>query len=814
MATAGHAEGLFALELLVEAVRVAAPGPALRPAVALRLLDFPTLLLRPAAAAPPLRPGPPFPFGRGKRCLFRWRRGSLCAALRRRPLRALLLALPAGLAPGPPRLLGSCDVSLAPAAAELLQRPGPPASCGRRGRYPLQDAAGRPVGELVLGYRLTSLEAGEEPPPPSPAGPRAAVPPDTSPEPGGEEEEEEEEEGEELEGNIFCPPMLYYSREPAEPHLPPAAAAAAGQRERLEAWRPQEEDKGQSPPRPGAGPSLLHPTGLQQLHNALGQLPLLSALLAELSVLVHSTTPAAVHPHLAWLYQALGSGGVASRPPSPSRSSALKPAKAPVGPGGNSGAASPRFKQGRQEATSPGSSRAGRGPKQAIPQRETGSERNCKTKENRPPRKKLLYGLTNTLRLRLQQTNPDKLIIHERREQYRKKQMEMLKERSPLSKRKVCRNAGDQHVVSHRHCSKGDSSRQNNQFNKTVETSLQNSALAEYASMTGDASPDLQKQAIARPLKNNDIASKERPHKVTTAPFLQETVLKSAHKEKYVKAQLPAAFPSDANANGSNEEAIHLSHRKPTMEHDDASVGSDRKPSPSRSVENNSEFIYSDDFIASPENTVYSEDFTSAECMGRGSAALDSSPDSLWLESPKRGWSDTEPESSRSRISKTSQRAVSTSDLLPVPSASSPVQSLKRNRDLKTSKRTSGESVDTLNLAQMEASLLDAEQEAQQMSKEENRGDHHIKQVSTLRSKQVSSDTDLSIGKEQTSAGKSQSVTQVSSYLPSNMSDLELSVLENSLSDKEDDFLGKLCVPNQYKDISELVINKLPGYTM
>ncbi|XP_052662559.1 microtubule-associated protein 10 [Harpia harpyja] len=813
MATAGAAEGLFALELLVEAVRVAAPGPVLRPAVALRLLDFPTLLLRPAAAAaPPLRPGPTFPFGRGKRCLFRWRRGSLCAALRRRPLRALLLALPAGLAPGPPRLLGSCDVSLAPAAAELLQRPGAPASCGRRGRYPLQDAAGRPVGELVLGYRLTSLEAGEEPPPPSPASPRAAAPPATSPEPGGEEEEEEEE-GEELEGNIFCPPMLYYSREPAEPHLPPAAVAA-GQREHVEAWRPQEEDKGQSPPRPGAGPSLLHPTGLRQLHNTLGQLPLLSALLAELSVLVHSTTPAAVHPHLAWLYQAPGSGGVASRPPSPSRSSALKPAKAPVGPGGSSGAASPRFKQGRQEATSPGSSRAGRGPKQAIPQRETGSERNCQTKENRPPRKKLLYGLTNTLRLRLQQTNPDKLIIHERREQYRKKQMEMLKERSPLSKRKLCRNAGEQHVVSYRHCRKGDSSRQNDQFNKTVETSLQNSALAEYASMTGNVSPDLQKQAIASPLKNDDIASKERPRKVTTAPLLQETLLKSAHKEKYVKAQLPAAFPSDANANGSNEEAIHLSHRKPTLEHDDTSVGSDCKPSPSRSIENNSEFIYSDDFVASSENSVYSEDFTSAEGTGRGSAALDSSPESLWLESPKRGWSDTEPESSRSRISKTSQRAVSTSDLLPVPSASSPVQSLKRNRDLKNSKRTSGESVDTLNLAQMEASLLDAEQEAQQMSKEENRGDQHIKQVSTLRSKQVSSDTDLSIGKGQTSAGKSQSVTQVSSYLPSNMSDLELSVLENSLSDKEDDFLGKPCVPNQYKDISELVINKLPGYTM
>ncbi|KAF1401933.1 Microtubule-associated protein 10, partial [Spheniscus magellanicus] len=693
-----------------------------------------------------------------------------------------------------------------------LQRPGAPASCGRRGCFPLRDSAGRPVGDLVLSYRLTSLEAGEESPLPSPASPGAATPPATppatSPEPGCEEEEE----GEELEGNIFCPPVLYYSREGADPHLPPAAAAA-GKWEHVEAWRPQEQDKGQSPPRPSAGPSLLHPTSPRQLHNTLGQLPLLSALLAELSVLTRSAVPVAVHPHLAWLYKAPGGGGTASQPPSPSCSSALKPAEAPGGPGGSSGAASPRVKQGSLEAASPGSSRTRRGPKKAVPQGERGSERNCKTKENRPPRRKLLYGLTNTLRLRLQQTNPDKLIIHERREQYRKKQMEMLKERSPLSKRKLHRNAGEQDVVSYRHCSKGDGSKQNNHFDKTVETSLQNSALAQYVSMTGDVSPDLQKQAIASLLKNDEIASKERPGKLSTAPLLEETVLKSAHKEKYAKAQLPAAFPSDANAKGSNEEAIHVIHRK-TTEHDDASVVSDHKPSPSRSVENGSEFIYSDDFVASPENTVYSEDFTSAECTGRDSEALDSSPEPLWLESPKRGWSDTESESSRSGISKTSQRAESTSDLLPVPSVSSPVQSLKRNHDLKTSKRTSGESVDSLNDASIRARLLGEEQEAQQINKEENRGDQHVKQVSTLRSKQVSSDADLNIGKGQTSAGKSQSVTQVSSYLPSNMSDLELSVLENSMSDKEEDFLGKLSVPNQYKDISELVINKLPGYTM
>ncbi|NWZ44987.1 MAP10 protein, partial [Brachypodius atriceps] len=755
-------EGLFALELLVEALRVAEPaelpGPAEHPAVALRLLDFPTLVLRPAAAAPPLRPGQLFPFGRGKRC--------------------------------------------------LLQRPGAPSSCGRRGRFTLRDTAGRPVGELLLGYRLSSLEAGGA----SAASPRAATPPATTPEPRDEEEEEgekkEEEEGEELEGNVFCPPLLYYSREPAEPRRPPATV---GQWEHVEPQRPQEKDKGHSPPRPSAGPSLLHPASPRQPHHTLMQLPLLSALLAELSVLTRSAVPAAaVHPHLAWLYQAPGNGDTASRPLS--RSAALRPAETPVGPGRSSEATSPQFKQGCQKATSPGSPGVGRRPRKAVPQGQPACERNCKTKENRPPRRKLLYGLTNTLRLRLQQTNPDKLIIHERREQYRKKQMGMLKERSPLSKRKLVRNTEEQHVVSCRHCSTGGNSKRNNQLDKTVQTSLENSALSESISVTGDVFPGLPKQSVASVSRNDSIARKECPYEITTAPLPEETVLKSTDEKKNAKAQLPAALPSDINTKGSYNDAIHLIRNK-TTELDDVSLVSAHKLSPSRSVENNSEFIYSDDFVTSPENTVYSEDFTSAECAGRESKVLDSSLEPLGVEPPKQDRSDTEPESSRSRISKTSQRAQSTSDLVPVPSASSPVQSLRRNCDFKTSMGTSAESADSLNLAEMEA-LLDEEQKAQQMSKEENRGDRHIKEIPTPKSKQVISDTDLNIGNGQTSTGQKQLVTEVSSYLPSNMSDLELSVLENSVSDKEDDFLEKLHGPNQYKDMSELVINKLPGYTM
>ncbi|XP_009069423.1 PREDICTED: microtubule-associated protein 10, partial [Acanthisitta chloris] len=377
-------------------------------------------------------------------------------------------------------------------------------------------------------------------------------------------------------------------RESAEPHGPPAAVTT-GQWEHVEAQRPQEKDKGQSPPRPSAGPSLLHPASPRQLHSALGQLPVLSALLAELSVLARNAVPGAVHPHLPWLYQAAGNSGTASRPPS---HSALKPSEIPLSPGG---AVSPQCKEGWQGG-SPESSGAERGPKKAVPQRKPASEGNCKAKENRPPRRTLLYGLTRTLRLRVQRTNPGNPIMHERREQYRRKQLEMLKERSPIPGRKLLRNAGEQHVVSCRDCSRRGSSKQNNRLDKTIQTSLENSAVTESMSVAGDVSPDLQKQAIAK------------------------------------------------------------------------------------------------------------------------------------------------------------------------------------------------------------ASLSDEEQEAQQISKED-RGDQHIKHRSTLRSKQVRSDTDLNTGKGQTSAGEEQSVAQVSSYLPSNMSDLELGILQNSMSGEEDDFLGKLHAPNQYKYI-------------
>ena len=178
---AALSERLFSLELLVDWVRleVGLPPPpvvaaeeqeeeaspprssrGLCPAVAFRLLDFPTLLVYPpggpAAPAPELRPGL-VSFGRGKSCLFRLQPATLHRLLLRTPLYTWLLQLPPGRPTPAPQLLGACSISLAAAAHKVLGPFASGCSQGHRGSFPLQNQAGERIGHIALGYRLTDL---------------------------------------------------------------------------------------------------------------------------------------------------------------------------------------------------------------------------------------------------------------------------------------------------------------------------------------------------------------------------------------------------------------------------------------------------------------------------------------------------------------------------------------------------------------------------------------------------------------------------------------------------------------------------------
>ncbi|XP_032820043.2 microtubule-associated protein 10 [Petromyzon marinus] len=183
---------LFSLELLVELMVLdASRAPCVSPGVALRLLDFPTLLVYAAgkendnsiaitnSSSSNVKE---FHFGRGKSCLFKMCPHSLRAHLSTAPLYAMVVDVcgggdgpatpaPPGRAPGRrtdpgtggahaeaaderplaplPRLVATASVSLAGAVDQ--------AHGGKRGVYDLRDLMGSAVGRLHLAFRLLDL---------------------------------------------------------------------------------------------------------------------------------------------------------------------------------------------------------------------------------------------------------------------------------------------------------------------------------------------------------------------------------------------------------------------------------------------------------------------------------------------------------------------------------------------------------------------------------------------------------------------------------------------------------------------------------
>ncbi|XP_006027512.2 microtubule-associated protein 10 [Alligator sinensis] len=839
MSAAGEREGLAVLEMLVEWAWLAPPAPLPpQPAVALRLLDFPTLLVLPGGRRFEA-PGRRVPFGRGKACVLPGLPGPA-------PLHALLLALPTQ-GPGPARLLGTARIPLGPG-------PG-----GARGCFALRGLRGEHVGELTLAYQLRSL--GRDPAALSPAlgSPHRAAsapcvvlrgkegaaevdkePGDLCPLPQGEEGAAEldketgdycplpqsEEGAAELdeEAGIFCPPPLYYN---ADPRRTAPVRPVPAPKEREKELRsplasravPGATSLG-SPPVPNITPQP--PSAAHQLREALRQLPLVNALLAELSLLSGEPGPGTIHPQLAWLYREAGANGEPLRPSLESKSPAGEVKEKHPQPSANSRSSSLRFRRSWQRSSQLGAPSSWRqNCKEAPLARQAASERNSGRKENTPPRRKLFYGLTNTLRLRLQQTNPDMLVIHERREEYRKKQVEALREKrgkGPGSKGKMFRNSAEQHVF-YEHPERAAVSKRN-RLDENTRTLMQSNLENNYEPTGKGHFSDLQEHDLDSSLKNSDGNAREGGSSEENGDSsLKGTTLQSSYKEKDVQVHLPRAFMhhTDAGEDKVGEKTKHFSIGQATEEDFAAFVlGDDHKPNPNRSFESISEFKYSEDFVTSPENTIYSEDFTNADYTARGSEAFESSPEPVLL-SPRQTCSEVDSESNKSRISGESLRMESRSAHVPVPSTASPVHSFKRPYHLKNRKESRVAVGSLSSNLSSPAESLHEQQSSLQYKEEGSKSDRTLRESLTMKGKQGRSDKTCNVGKGQTSSEKSQSLktSQVSSYLPSNVYDFELSALENSTSDEEEnDDLGTLSITNQCKHISELVVNKLPGYTM
>ncbi|XP_045293305.1 microtubule-associated protein 10 [Leopardus geoffroyi] len=899
-------ERLFSLELLVDWVRLeagllpppprpvveveeeqeedeeeeeeASPPPPSRdlcPAVAFRLLDFPTLLVYPpdgpGAPAPEPRPGL-VSFGRGKSCLFRLQPATLHRLLLRTPLYTLLLQLPPGRPTPAPRLLGACSISLAAAAHKVLGQAASGCSQSHRGSFPLHNQVGERIGDIALGYRFTDLGSsllGHLDRPVATAGggvervevssqtPQETQQPDSEPRPRDADKSlvslkipkarkdlkeiafhsktncsntVSTEHGKtssvcsnssgmrsvsppyqgvtelDIEANIFCPPPLYYTHLTQE-KMPPVQGTITI---KPQINAPEELDGislgGNHVTVPAHADSLKHadsgthespPKLINPLHvqdkgasdqtayhgqteqsriNTIRQLPLLNALLVELSLLYNQpvASPPQIHPHLAWLYRTEDKKSPESSDKCTCKSESKK-GKLSVGE--NDKSVNLQYKKNQGENL----------------KKEKYFEKNSGNPPKRVPRGRLLYGLTNTLKLRLKQTNPDMLLVHEKREQYRKMQAQMLgaKLRFPSSKVKVFSFAEQPqkpHQLPKDRCSKSDAS-----FAENSDTSKQISGGFDDPS-TGKETKlkcATEKTECGEHRTNNGLLEEIiRPSdSIVPERFTHASILEG---EMERKIQSPCLFQQVAVADrivvDKEIEDKHVKVSDDDILTDDMS----EKPSGSSCSESISELKYSDDFTS----PCFSEDFYTTEDTSRILQACDSH---LAAENPKHN--QYTGKSSETRLSIRKNSSEKSSLLSPPFSAGSPVRSHKGSHISRIPDKSLEED------SSISTSDLSVSHWTEEKGNQVDRNSVHNSKVTKLKTK---------IGCKSSEKSQSPRTSQVSSYLPSNLSELELNVLDSSTPDhfEEDDDVGSLNISKQCKDICELVINKLPGYTM
>lgn len=160
-------ETLFSLELLVERVSIPEEGSKLSDelAIGVRLLDFPTLLIyQPRQRSDGLRQRGDsrqgeYAFNRGKSCFFKMNLNSLHNQLLNSPLYAMVLDVKEDL----PRLVGTSLISLANAVAHIwldVNKNGvSPSSYGERGVVAVSNLKGEKIGSISLSYKLLSVGA-------------------------------------------------------------------------------------------------------------------------------------------------------------------------------------------------------------------------------------------------------------------------------------------------------------------------------------------------------------------------------------------------------------------------------------------------------------------------------------------------------------------------------------------------------------------------------------------------------------------------------------------------------------------------------
>ncbi|XP_068574101.1 microtubule-associated protein 10 [Cebidichthys violaceus] len=830
-------ETLFSFELLVECIRVQKESQVSDElALGIRLLDFPTLLIY-----QPQQGGGGFnqhghdgkdqqgehAFNRGKSCFFTMKPNSLHTNLSSTPLYVMVLDVKEEI----PKLVGTSLISLAKAMDRISQDVkehgvSSASSHGERGVVGLCNLAGETVGSVSLSYKLLSLGAGLQPRVTETGlkstsehrgehvGPSITVknipeslPPDCGKsdvsrniqnnKPSNENtliNEDKRDSGvcvavqaelnpsspmpqtlgtennydEDL--TIFCPPHLFYNSSAEEKNKKEGGdcmlvnldsevftfedtySEEESHENKIESTRSpmmdrrvRQEKAPRNPETSGVTPNVLR--------EALRQLPLLNALLVELSQLngQNPQQPLSVHPNLSWIYRPASTEPSAGYGNTSRREPAHLLQKTGQG-------ASPHFKHVHSPRYRSTPVARPASVKDKAKQQEALIESKSSSKS---PGKKLVYGTTKTFNLRLKQFSP--LKVH-RRECTDLMQNETLS-RMAKGKTKSSNKTGK----SSKGKSESRAQNQSSSLNENVETMMQSITVDSALQATITLKP----KALRGRVHGKQVRD---PPRISQTPSLSESDTKCIH--------IPSVGGDNVAQN--KDETEHHSESNQVKSQAEADGRREKIESPGSSGHSSPKSSFSDSSGEGDEEADYADDFNSLE------------PSDAYSPDPT-----SSPESSRAKTTcspvpldfcnpdRFQRRAV-----LPVPvkAPSSPQHALRGTRIIRPRTHAS----------------------ALSFSSEDSDGDGSASLRTICSRKTIATDSsrvERSSGTDgfmssrgQRSAKNSGPVRGFSAESVSSFEPVEAEELE--------DELGSLDFRKEYQHISELVANKLPGYTM
>ncbi|XP_028676107.2 microtubule-associated protein 10 [Erpetoichthys calabaricus] len=536
------------------------------------------------------------------------------------------------------------------------------------------------------------------------------------------------------------------------------------------------------------GPHVHVPHMTTALGEALRQLPLLNALLVEISMLSHQPQqlPLSIHPGLAGLYRTMEQHSKES-------ANEAKPDSA-------TNAAEITQKLTRQNKTITKLKSVQSSAKQTISahgnqqkdkmkqQRKLAKPQENSSKPSSPPKRKLLYGLTNTLRLRIQQTNPDMLLQHERREMYRKKQMELMKAKnSKFSKGRGVKLSKRVHGMS-------DILFRGNHFDENIQTMINSLDMDSPRSINKEHQGFKDVGVGADAVNTHQVQNQGKIQ--ANSPTPPQSISEQGNGRN-VQVSVPRVNPeSDHSFHDAESEDCNFPLTGITNPGFQSMSLEDDPQNPNNSGLFSSEPRYSDDFIDSPDPVGYSDDFTSPEPNGRYSTNFDSSHEPV-RDSPASPRSDSTSDSSNGHYSVRNRK----------PKAPSPIHFDESDQSLKgtfviVNNRNKPASGSSSNGNSSPSSLTDTHPKPYSGGSLEKAMVPKIKEVSK---------TNFSFAEGPVFSGK-KNRTVISKEVGSSVEKASHHFTDSE--DEERDELTSLGFSNQYHHISELVGSKLPGYTL